>query len=78
MFQKKTRGTALTLFNEILHNTRLRKEMIWEALFYFFVAFEEDIRRTISKNEQGKFAEAHKPVNCQALKTCFWIALISE
>lgn len=45
--------------------------MIWEALFLFFVAFEEDIRRTISRNGQGKFVQADKPVNYKALKNSF-------
>lgn len=65
---RRNKGDSLNSFNEILHNRRLRNEMICEALFLFFVAFEEDIRWTISRTEQGKFAQAHKPVNCQALK----------
>ena len=35
---------------------------------FLFVAFEQDIRWIISKNEQGTFARVHKLVNCQALK----------
>lgn len=68
---RRNKGVSLNSFNEILHNRRLRNEMIWEALFLFFVAFEEDIRRTISRNGQGKFAQAHKPVNYKALKNSF-------
>lgn len=65
---RRNKGDSLNSINEILHNRRLRNDMIWEALFLFFVTFEEDIRRTISRNEQGKFAQARKPVNCQALQ----------
>lgn len=65
---RRNKADSLNSFNKILQNRRLRNEMICEALFLFFVAFEQDIRRIISRNEQGKFAQVHKLVNCPALK----------